>query len=238
MEQDHLVIGMAVGQIIWIDLVLSCDNAVVIALACRNLPERQRRLGIALGAGTAVVLRIVFAAIIVALLNVPWLKLVGAALLFWIAVKLALPDEHCERDVRPSESIFKAVITIAVADMVMSLDNVIAIAAAANGSIPLLAFGIAISIPMLVVGSAMIMALFQRYPILIWLGVALLGWISGHMIATEPALAPQLAGIPGVVTLSSAAGLIIVTGTAMAAARRRRAMVAGADRLQIRRTAD
>ncbi|MCX7325427.1 MAG: TerC family protein [Hyphomicrobiales bacterium] len=172
-------------QIIWIDLLLSGDNAIVIALACRNLPPEQRRMGILLGAGAAIGLRILFAVIISYLLGIPFLKIVGGLLLFWIAVKLVQGDEgHGEID--GATTLWSAVKTIAIADAVMSLDNVLAVSAAAHGDIWLFSFGILLSIPMIIYGSNVILALLTRFPILVWIGAALLGWIAGDMITNDP----------------------------------------------------
>lgn len=172
-------------QIIWIDLLLSGDNAVVIALACRNLPPEQRRMGILLGAGAAIGLRIVFALIITQLLAVPFLKIVGGLLLFWVAIKL-ITDNDAHGDVAAPTSLWSAVKTIAIADAVMSLDNVLAIAAASHGNVWLFIFGLLLSIPLIIYGSTMILTLLQRFPILVWAGAALLGWIAGEMITGDP----------------------------------------------------
>lgn len=177
-------------RIIGINIILSGDNAVVIALACRSLPTRQRVTGIVMGAGVAVLLRIVFTVLIQYLLQEQWLKLIGGALLFWIAVKLLISEEGGEDNVKSGSNLFEAIRIVAIADLVMSLDNVLAIAAAAGGSAWLIIFGLALSIPLVVAGSTLIMALLTRFPILVWGGAALLGWISGELIATEPALLP------------------------------------------------
>ncbi|MDR4306660.1 TerC family protein [Chelatococcus sambhunathii] len=182
-------------QIIWIDLLLSGDNAVVIALACRKLPPSQRKMGILLGAGAAVGLRIIFAFFITFLLGVPYLKVLGGVLLFWIAIKLAT-DEHEEHsDVAASENLWGAVRTIAIADAVMSLDNVVAIAAAAKGHPELFIFGLLLTIPLIIAGSTLLSAVLQRFPILVWLGAALLGWIAGEMIVGDVAALNFLAGL-------------------------------------------
>ena len=186
---------LQVLQIIWIDLLLSGDNAVVIALACRSLPANQRRWGMILGAGTAVGLRIVFAMMITYLLQVPLLKLVGGLLLFWIAMKLLKGDEDGGHDIADSDSLWKAVRTIAIADAVMSLDNVVAIAAASHGNVWLFVFGLLLSIPLIIWGSALIMGIIERYPIFIWAGAALLGWIAGEMIVSDPWVAGQISGL-------------------------------------------
>lgn len=172
-------------QIIWIDLLLSGDNAIVIALACRNLPPEQRKMGILLGAGAAIGLRILFAVIISYLLGIPFLKIVGGLLLFWIAIKLVQGDEG-HGEIEGGTTLWAAVKTIAIADAVMSLDNVLAVSAAAHGDIWLFSFGILLSIPMIIYGSNVILALLTRFPILVWIGAALLGWIAGDMITNDP----------------------------------------------------
>jgi YjbE family integral membrane protein len=179
---------LSVLQIVWIDLLLSGDNAVVIALACRALPEKQRKIGIWLGAAAAVGLRIVFALIVSYLMALPFLKVVGGLLLFWIATKLAVGEEEGHAEVESSDSLWKAVRTIAIADAVMSLDNVIAIAAASKGHPELFIFGLALSIPLIIYGSQLVLTLLQRFPLLIWAGAALLGWIAGEMIVSDAAV--------------------------------------------------
>jgi YjbE family integral membrane protein len=175
-------------QIIWIDLLLSGDNAVVIALAVRSLPEKQRKVGILLGAGAAVGLRILFAVVVTYLLAVPFLKVVGALLLFWIAIKLAKGEEEAHGDIQASDNLWKAVRTIAIADAVMSLDNVLAIAAAARGHFELFIFGLLLTIPLIVYGARLRSTVLERFPILIWLGAALLGWIAGEMLLGDLAV--------------------------------------------------
>jgi YjbE family integral membrane protein len=186
------VTALAILKIIGINIVLSGDNAVVIALACRNLPPKQRTMGILLGAGAAVVLRIIFTVLIAFVLDVPWLKLAGGLLLFWIAIKLLQSEEADEESVKAGSSLFEAVKIVAIADIVMSLDNVLAIAAAAGGQMWLIILGLIISIPLVVFGATLILALLTRYPILVWAGAALLGWVSGELIATEPVLKPYI----------------------------------------------
>ncbi|WP_186420921.1 TerC family protein [Bosea sp. CS1GBMeth4] len=175
-------------QIIWIDLLLSGDNAVVIALACRSLPENRRRLGIWLGAGAAVGLRIIFALVVTYLLGVPYLKLIGGVLLLWIAIKLAKGEEESHNEIEASDNLWRAVRTIAIADAVMSLDNVIAIAGAAKGHPELFIFGLLLSIPLIIMGAQLLTSIIERYPILIWLGAALLGWIAAEMILGDSAV--------------------------------------------------
>lgn len=182
---------LSVLKIIWIDILLSGDNALVIALACRNLPDQQRKWGMILGAGAAVTLRVVFATIIVVLMTIPYLKLVGGLALLVIAAKLLVPD-HEDENVDAASNLWQAVRLIVLADVVMSLDNVIAIAAAADGSVSLLIFGLIVSIPLIIAGAALIMAVLDRLPILVWAGAALLGWIAGHVIATDIGVEPYL----------------------------------------------
>lgn len=180
--------AVQVLKIIGIDIVLAGDNAVVIALACRTLPANKRTIGILLGAGTAVVLRIIFTLVVQQLLDISLLKLLGGLLLIWIAVKLVTAEEPGEHSIKSGTSLWEAVRIIAIADMVMSLDNVLAIAAAAHGDAFLIIFGLVVSIPLVVGGATLITQLLVRYPILIWAGAALLGWVAGELIATEPLL--------------------------------------------------
>jgi YjbE family integral membrane protein len=182
---------LAVGKIIWINVLLSGDNALVIALACRGLHPRQRVWGMVIGAGIAVVLLILFTGIVATLMVLPYLKLIGGLALLAIAAKLLVPEDGGD-DVAEGTSLWHAVRIVVIADIVMSLDNVIAVAAAANGQLPLLVLGLAVSIPMIIAGAALIMMILDRMPILVWLGAALLGWIGGQVIATDPAIAPQL----------------------------------------------
>src|SRR5436190_12150935 len=175
-------------QIMWINILLSGDNAVVIAMACRGLRPRQRLWGMILGAGVAVLLRIVFTVFVAALMLLPWLKIVGGLALFYIAAKLLVPEDADENETEAAEHLWRAVRIVAIADIIMSLDNVIAIAAAAGGNMALLVIGLGISIPLIVAGAALVMALLDRYPILVWAGAALLGWIVGEVIVTDPVL--------------------------------------------------
>jgi YjbE family integral membrane protein len=178
---------LSVMQIIWINILLSGDNAVVIALACRDLPPRQRMWGLVIGAGVAVSLRIGFTLIVTTLMQLPYLKLVGGAALIYIAVKLLVPeDEDGESKVEPSEHLWRAVRIVALADIIMSLDNVIAIAAAAKDSVLLLVIGLGISVPLIIAGAALVMTVLTRFPILVWAGAALLGWIAGELIGNDP----------------------------------------------------
>jgi YjbE family integral membrane protein len=207
---------VALLQIMWINVLLSGDNAVVIAMACLGLPPRQRLWGMILGAGVAVVLRIIFTVVIAQLMLLPYLKLIGGLALFYIAAKLLVPEDADESEVQSVEHLWRAVRIVAVADIVMSLDNVIAIAAAAKGNFALILIGLAVSIPLIVAGAALIMALLERYPILVWAGAALLGWIVGEVIMTDPviqnSLEPRLGpdGFHYLVLFAALSGAILV----------------------------
>jgi YjbE family integral membrane protein len=191
-EMQQPAFWLAVSKIIWINVLLSGDNALVIALACRGLEPRQRLWGMTLGAAAAVILRIIFTGIVATLMELPYLKLVGGLALIVIAAKLLVPEEEDEDGVKSAAHLWAAVQIVVVADIVMSLDNVIAVAAAANGSVPLLVLGLAISVPLIVAGAALIMWLLGHLPILVWAGAALLGWIAGDVIATDSAIYPAL----------------------------------------------
>ena len=182
----------ALAKIIWINVLLSGDNALVVALACRRLEQRQRLWGMILGSAAAVVLRIIFTAVVATVMALPYLKLAGGLALIVIAAKLLVPERKEEGGVKSASHLWAAVQIVVVADIVMSLDNVIAVAAAANGSVPLLILGLASSIPLIIAGAALIMALLNRLPILVSAGAALLGWIAGDVIATDPAVHPKL----------------------------------------------
>ena len=176
--------------IIWVNIILSGDNAVVIALAARSLPERQQKRAVVWGAGAAVIMRIILTIVAVELLKLPYLKFIGAVLLLWIAVKLLIPEDGEGDCVKSSSSLATAIKTILIADLVMSLDNVIAVAAAAKGSIVLLVLGLGISIPLVVFGATMLMRLMERFPVIITLGAAILGWVSGEMGVSDPVIMP------------------------------------------------
>ena len=212
-------------QIIWVDIILAGDNAVVIAMACRALPDKTRKWGIILGAMVAILLRVIFAGIITTLLAIWGLKIAGGLALIYIAVELLLPQKHDgENAVAASETLFRAIRTIAIADLVMSLDNVIAIAGVAQGDYVLLALGLLISIPLVIGGATLITALLDRFPVLVQAGAALLGWIAGHMIVTDAAaiawIGPELSAqldIP-----ASIVGAILVLAIGAWIKRRRR----------------
>jgi YjbE family integral membrane protein len=181
-------------KIIGVNLILSGDNAVVIALAARSLPAKQQKAAVLWGSGAAVAMRIVLTIFAVALLTLPWLKLVGSLLLFWIGIKLLVPEEEND-DIDASDNLIAAVKTILIADLVMSIDNVIAVAAAAQGSMTLLVLGLAISIPLVIFGSTMLLHLMERWPVIITIGGGLLGFVAGEMLVTDPALKGWLGGI-------------------------------------------
>jgi YjbE family integral membrane protein len=196
-EVGHPQFWIALTKIIWINVLLSGDNALVIALACRGLQPQQRFWGMILGAGVAVLLRIIFTGIVASLMALPFLKLTGGLALIAIAAKLLVPEDPDEDSVQAAQHLWAAVRIVAIADIVMSLDNVIAVAAAANGSVLLLILSLVISIPLIVAGAALIMAILDRMPVLVWLGAALLGWIAGDVIATDPIVHPVLERVLG-----------------------------------------
>jgi YjbE family integral membrane protein len=175
--------------IIWVNIILSGDNAVVIALAARSLPPHQQKKAVFWGAGAAVVMRIVLTIVAVELLKLSYLKLIGGALLLWIAVKLLVPEDDEGEGIESSSNLWGAIKTILIADLVMSLDNVIAVAAAAKGSIVLLVLGLAISIPLVIFGATMLMRLMERWPVIITIGAGILGWVAGEMAVTDPVIA-------------------------------------------------
>jgi YjbE family integral membrane protein len=177
---------IALLQIIGVNIVLSGDNAVVIALAARSLPPAQQKRAVLWGSAAAVVMRIVLTIAAVELLRLPWLKLIGAALLLWIGIKLIVPEHEGEGSAKASSNMMSAIRTILIADLVMSLDNVIAVAAAAKGSVLLLVLGLAISIPLVVFGSTLLLKVMGRWPIIITIGAALLGWVAGEMAVSDP----------------------------------------------------
>jgi len=233
---------LAVGQIIWINILLSGDNAVVIALACRSLPPRQRFWGILLGAGAAVVLRIVFTVVIAQIMAVMFLKLVGGLLLLWIAVKLLVPSEEAGEDsVKAGDTLLRAVWLVTVADIVMSLDNVIAIAAAAESAAArvdlahaltikttLIVFGLATSVPLIIAGSALLVALLNRFPILVWAGAGLLGWVAGEIMikdaAVEAWLGVELVDRLHLWAAAAGAAFVIAVGYVIRRAHHKRAL--------------
>lgn len=214
---------VAVLQIVVIDILLSGDNAVVIALACRNLPPQQRRLGIFWGVGGAIGLRVVLTFFAVTLLTLSYVKLVGGALLMWIGIKLVMPQpEDGGHEIKAAGNLFAAIRTIIVADFVMSLDNVIAVAAAARDSVFLLVFGLALSIPLMVWASQLILRLMDRFPMIIVGGGALLGWIALSMAIADPVVKPALEPVHHWLSWAAPAlgALIVMVIGWLAAARR------------------
>jgi YjbE family integral membrane protein len=206
---------VAVGQIILIDILLGGDNAVVIALACRRLPADQRRKGILWGTVGAILLRVVLIFFALTLLQIPYLKIVGALLLLWIGVKLLAPDEEGHGEIEGSDRLWAAVKTVIVADLVMSIDNVIAIAGAAESAggdhkMPLVIFGLLVSIPIIIGGSQLVLKLMDRFPLIITVGGMLLGWIAGTMAVTDPAIVGHVPQTDAVRYACGVAGAILV----------------------------
>jgi YjbE family integral membrane protein len=235
---SHAPFWIAALQIIGVNIILSGDNAVVIALACMTLPPRQRLWGMILGAGVAVLLRVLFTLVVAEAMTYPFLKLVGGLLLFWVAVKLVIEDSDGENDVEAAENLWRAVRIVVIADIVMSLDNVIAIAAAADiaaGTVDLahastikatlIIFGLATSVPLIIAGSAILMSLLHRFRVLVWGGGALLGWVAGDIMITDPAVIGWLG--EAAVTYhawAGRAGALIVVGLGLLLVRRHRAL--------------
>jgi len=192
-QLGHAAFWLAAGRIIFVNAVLSGDNAVVIAMACRGLPEQQRRWGMIIGVAVAAILRIVFTAVVARLMALAYLKLIGGATLLYIAAKLLVPEARDRSKVEAAAHLWRVVMLVVVADIIMSFDNIVAVAAIAQGNLLLLVIGLAASIPLLVVGAALVAALLDRFPILVWAGAALLGWIAGETIVTDPALFAHMA---------------------------------------------
>ena len=216
---SNSALWVALGQIIVINILLSGDNAVVIALASRNLPAKQQKNAIIFGSMGAIVLRIVLTFFAVMLLDVPYLKIVGGALLLWIGAKMLVVDDG-EDNLEASDQLWAAIRTIIIADFVMSLDNVIGVAAAAKGNVTLLVIGLAISIPLIVFGSTLVLKLMERFPIVIILGAGLLGWVAGEMAVEDASLKAWVAAsVPVAHSLVPAACaiLVVITGKWMAA---------------------
>lgn len=180
---------ISLSQIMWINILLSGDNALIIALACRDLPPQQKRMGMILGAGAAVGLRILFTFLLAYLLDTPMLRLIGGLLLFWVSVKLIIDDADSHSSgIVSSDRLFQAVRTIAIADIVMSLDNVLAIAAISKDNMILMMIGLVISIPLIVAGSGVVMYILNRFPLLVWAGAGLLVWVAASMMLADPVL--------------------------------------------------
>ncbi|MCC2596363.1 TerC family protein [Pusillimonas sp. MFBS29] len=224
----------AVFQIILIDILLGGDNAVVIALACRNLPAKQRMQGILWGTAGAIGLRVALIAFALTLLTIPYLKIVGALLLVWVGIKLLIPDEDAHGNVKSGTTVWAAVKTILIADFVMSLDNVIAIAGVAQGANPdhqlgLVIFGLVVSVPIIIWGSTLVLKLIDRYPSVVTFGAALLGWIAGGMLVTDIVIVEQFGEPSGTVKLAAeVAGAVLIVLVGRLLAKRKRAAVADA----------
>lgn len=202
---------IALTQIILINIVLSGDNAVVIALACRSLPPLQQKRAIMFGSVGAIVLRVILTFFAVYLLTLPYLKLIGAVLLLWIGIGL-LKGEDDEENLEGHAGLMAAIKTIIVADLVMSLDNVIGVAAAAKGNVPLLVIGLVISIPLIIFGSSMLLKLMNRFPLIITAGAALLGWVAGEMAVSDPSIHNWIEAHHFMHTLLPVAGALTVVG--------------------------
>jgi len=203
-------IGLA--KIVWINIILSGDNAVVIALAARSLPATQQKKAVVLGSGAAVVLRVALTVVAAKLLEMSFLQILGGLLLLWIGVQLLTDDEDAEGPGRTTGSLMAAVRTILIADLVMSLDNVIAVAAAAKGSMTLLILGLAISIPLVVFGSTLMIRLMERFPVIVVFGAALIGWVGGETIASDTSLKEVLAAHAWIHYAAAATGAALVLG--------------------------
>lgn len=207
-------------KIVWINIILSGDNAVVIALAARSLPSEQQKKAVFFGSGAAVVLRIGLTVVAAKLLELSFLQIVGGLLLLWIGVQLLSDEDGDEQESGGNRGLMAAVRTILVADLVMSLDNVIAVAAAAKGDMLLLILGLAISIPMVIFGSTLMIRLMQRFPIIIQLGAALIGWVGGETIASDVALRDVALAYPWLHYVSATAGAALVIGLGKSLQRR------------------
>lgn len=195
MELTQAAFWLALLQIIWVNILLSGDNAVVIALAARSLPEAQQKRAITIGSAAAIIMRIVLTLVAAKLLLLPWLKLIGAILLVYIGVTLLLPENEDESGGKTHGTLLAAIRTIMIADLVMSLDNVVAVAAAAMGDTTLLVVGLAISIPLVIFGSTLLLKVIERFPLIVWVGAALLGFIAGELLVGDPALQEPIARI-------------------------------------------
>ena len=200
-------------KIVWINIILSGDNAVVIALAARGLPPTQQKKAVLLGSGAAVVLRVGLTVVAAKLMQLPFVEVIGGLLLLWIGVGLLKSeDEDAEKDGPVTQGMMAAVRTILLADLVMSLDNVIAVAAAAGGNMLLLILGLAISIPLVIFGSTLMIKLMERFPVIVVLGAALIGWVAGETITSDHVLEPLVHAHPWLTYAAAAAGALLVVG--------------------------
>jgi len=223
MEFTSAAFWAALGSIIWVNIILSGDNAVVIALAARSLPPNQQKQAIFWGSAAAIVLRVVLTVIAVEMLKWPYLKIIGALLLLYIGVTLMLEDDDEEGDVgKQAGGLMVAIRTILIADLVMSLDNVLAVAAAAKGNIPLLVIGLALSIPLIIFGSTLLLKVMERFPIIIIAGAGLLGFLAGEMMLTDPALVARIGELPHwQINVGGAIGAALVVAVGWLLQRRR-----------------
>lgn len=210
---------VALAKIIWVNILLSGDNAVVIALAARSLPESQRSKAVMGGSAAAIIMRVVLTIFAVELLGYPYLKIIGAILLFWIGVQLLVPEDENEDGIKSSSNLWVAIRTILIADLVMSLDNVIAVAAAAQSGppaarLPLLLIGLGLSIPLIIAGSQLLMKVMEKFPVIITLGAALLGFVAGEMLVHDKAFEGFFGHLAGaqttIVELAGAVGVVLV----------------------------
>ncbi|GAA6119244.1 TerC family protein [Acidovorax sp. FG27] len=199
-------------KIVWINIILSGDNAVVIALAARSLPPHQQKKAIAWGSGAAVFLRIVLTVVAAKLLELSFLQIIGGCLLLWIGFQLLTDNDDGEGEAKPNGGLMAAVRTILIADLVMSLDNVIAVAAAAQGNMVLLILGLAISIPLVIFGSTLMIKLMERFPVIVLLGAGLIGWVGGETIANDAALHGYAMAHPWLHYVAAALGALLVVG--------------------------
>lgn len=211
---------VAVLQIIMIDILLGGDNAVVIALACRDLDPHLRRKGIFYGAGGAIALRVILIAFAVTIMTIPYLKFCGGLLLLWIGIKLIVPHNEGDQEVHASKKLWGAVKTIIIADLVMSIDNVIAIAGAAEQApghhqMALVIFGLLVSVPFILGGSQFILKILDRFPIIVYAGGALLGWIAGTLMVDDPGISPHFPNLPELHMEGGIAGIVFVLGVAL-----------------------
>jgi YjbE family integral membrane protein len=225
MEYTSALFWAALGSIIWVNIILSGDNAVVIALAARSLPPHQQNKAIFWGSAAAIVMRVVLTIIAVEMLKWPYLKIIGALLLVYIGVTLMLEDDDGDGDIgKDSGGLWIAIRTILIADLVMSLDNVLAVAAAAKGNIPLLVIGLALSIPLIIFGSTLLLKVMERYPMIITAGAALLGFLAGEMLLTDPALVQRIGELPHwQVNVGGAMGAVLVVAIGVFLQRRQHA---------------
>jgi YjbE family integral membrane protein len=213
-ELAHAPFWGAALEIVLVDLLLSGDNAVIIAMACRRLPRRQRKWGLVIGAGVSVTLLVVFAGVLSQLMQLPYFRLVGGLALFYIAARLIVTEQQEENDIEASGHLWRAVWTVFLADLVMSFDNILAVVQVARGDLVLLAVGLAVSIPIVVAGAAVVTRLLDRFPLLIWAGSALLGWVAGQTIVGDGAIASLIArngrSAASIEWLAGGAGAVLV----------------------------